>query len=85
MINWQDVQVQGDITYEERSMLVLDKKEQVLRNKAISLVKVLWQHHGQEEATWELESSIRESYPELFADGGMINFEDEISFKEGRT
>ncbi|KAL6312876.1 hypothetical protein AAG906_022637 [Vitis piasezkii] len=34
---------------------ILDNKE-VLRTKTIPLVKVLWDHHGVEETTWELES-----------------------------
>ena len=55
-----------DATYEEIPIHILDRKEQVLRTKTIPLVKVLWQHHGVEEATWELEAASRERYPELF-------------------
>ncbi|RVW73938.1 hypothetical protein CK203_056338 [Vitis vinifera] len=29
------------------------------RNKVILAVKVWWQHHGTEEATWELEEEMR--------------------------
>ncbi|XP_019172830.1 PREDICTED: protein FAR1-RELATED SEQUENCE 5-like [Ipomoea nil] len=32
------------------------------------MVKVWWSHHGVEEATWELEASMRERYPELFVE-----------------
>ena len=67
IINWQDIRVQDDVTYEERPVQVLDARVQVLRNKVIPLVKVLWQHHGTEEATWETEAEIRSKYPELFA------------------
>ena len=52
-----------------------------LRNKQVQLVKVLWQHHGREEATWEPEATMRAQYPQLF-DLGM-NFDDEILFKGG--
>ncbi|KAA3484595.1 receptor-like protein kinase [Gossypium australe] len=45
-----------------------------LRNKKISLVKVLWHRHGVEEATWESEDAMRQQYPNLF--NGKI-FEDE--------
>ena len=34
----------------------------------MSLVKVLWQHRGVEEATWEREDTIRTNYPFLFND-----------------
>ena len=42
----------------------------------MSLVKVLWQHHGREEATWELEATMMAQYPKLFSSAN--NFEDEI-------
>ena len=67
MIQWQEVDVVENATYEEKPIRVLDRKEQVLRNKVIPLVKILWQFHGVEEATWELEASIWERYPELFS------------------
>ncbi len=37
-----------------------------LRNRSIPYVKVLWTNHGKREATWELESTMRERYPHLF-------------------
>ena len=45
---------------------MLDQKDKVLRNKTIPLVKVLWTNSKVEEATWELESAMRDQYPELF-------------------
>ena len=54
-----------DATYVTRPIRVLDRKEQVLRNRVIPLVKVLWLHHGSEEATWELESEILSKFPYL--------------------
>ena len=55
-----------DATYEERLIQILDQEEQILWTKTIPLVKVLWQHHGVDEATWELEVAIWERYMELF-------------------
>ena len=66
VLDWQDLNLQEDITYEERLREILDNKEEVLRTKTIPLVKVLWDHHGVEGATWELESDMRNKYPELF-------------------
>ena len=34
------------------------------------LVKVLWQHRGVKEATWEHEDMMRTGYPFLFEDKG---------------
>ena len=52
-----------------------------LLNKQVPLVKVLWQHHGREEATWEPEATTRAQYPQLFESG--MNFEEEILLKGG--
>jgi len=38
-----------------------------LRGKDIPLVKVVWGGVTVESLTWELESKVQESYPELFA------------------
>ena len=45
------IQLKENLTYEEHPLEVLDRRDQVLRNKVISLVKVLWRSHTVEEAT----------------------------------
>ena len=55
----QDIQIQEDFTFDEEPKAILDHEIRQLRNKQIPLVKVLWQHHGMEEATWEPESTMR--------------------------
>ena len=77
----QDIQVQTNFSYEEEPKAILAREVKQLRNKQVPLVKVLWQHHGKEEATWELEATMRSQYPQLF-DSGM-NFEDKILLREG--
>ena len=44
-------------------MRILDSWDQVLPRKTVPLVKVLWQHRGVEEATWESEDTMRATYP----------------------
>ncbi|KAJ8763535.1 hypothetical protein K2173_002418 [Erythroxylum novogranatense] len=73
----QEIQVQQDLSYEEGPISILAKEVKQLRNKSVPLVKVLWQHHGIEEATWEPEEIMKAQYPQLFGSG--MNFEDEIS------
>ena len=51
-------------------MRILDSRDQVFRRKTVKLVKVLWQHRGVEEATWEHEDMMRTGYPFLFEDEG---------------
>ncbi|KAA0041712.1 reverse transcriptase [Cucumis melo var. makuwa] len=63
----QPVELKEDFSYVEEPVQILDRKEQVLRNKTIPLIKVLWRHHGAEEATWELENQMKKSYPILFS------------------
>ena len=58
-------------------MQILGREEKELRNKTISLAKVLWRNHLVEEATWEREDQMRSQYLHLFHDTGM-NFVDEI-------
>jgi hypothetical protein len=36
----ESLQIQPNMTYDETPMRILDRKDQVLRNKSISLVKV---------------------------------------------
>ena len=66
-----------DLSYEEQPVQILGREEKELRNKTISLVKVLWRNHLVEEATWEREDHMRSQYPHLFHDTGT-NFVDEI-------
>ena len=60
----QPIQLKKNLTYEEHPVEILDRRDQVLRNKVIPLVKVLWRNHGEKEATWEPEAHTR--YPQLF-------------------
>ena len=51
-------------------MRILDSRNQILRCKTVWLVKVLWQHQGVEEATWEREDTMQAIYHFLFEDEG---------------
>ena len=62
----QPISLQKDLSFEEEPVQILDRKEQVLRNKSIPLVKVLWRSHQVEEATWESEEQMRQQHPYLF-------------------
>ncbi|RVW68091.1 Retrovirus-related Pol polyprotein from transposon 17.6 [Vitis vinifera] len=62
----QDVQISEDTSYVEEPLRILEVGEHRFRNKVIPAVKVWWQHHGIEEATWEPEEEMRRHYPQLF-------------------
>ena len=53
------MQVQADLSYDEESKVILARDVKQLRNKQVPLVKVLWQHHNREEATWEPEATMK--------------------------
>ena len=56
-----------EVKFTEKPVEILDRKEKVLRNKVVNLVKVLWKNQKVEEATWEREDDMRSRYPHLFA------------------
>ena len=66
MLESEPIEIREDLTYEEQSVQILDRKDKALRNKVIPLVKVLWRNHKVEEATWEKEDGMRAKYPHLF-------------------
>jgi hypothetical protein len=63
----EGLEVQEDLTYIEKPMLILDTVDRVTRRKTIRMCKVRWGHHSEEEATWEREDDLMAKYPELFA------------------
>ena len=77
VIEYEPLQIQENLSYEEIPIKILDRKEQVLRTKTIPIVKVLWRNHSTEEATWEAEEEMRQKYPNLFVDGMCTIFDDE--------
>ncbi|KAJ0985390.1 hypothetical protein J5N97_003746 [Dioscorea zingiberensis] len=60
------VEVQEDMSYEERPVAILGREDKQLRNRTIPFVKVKWSNHSEREATWEREEDMRQRYPELF-------------------
>ena len=70
MVDWGQIEVDTDGTFEEGPVCIVDSRDQVLRPKAVRLVRVLWRHYGVEESTWEREDTMRATYPFLFRDEG---------------
>ena len=63
----EEVQLESDLTYEEKPINILETAERVTRTKTIKFCKVQWNHHSEEEATWEREEDLKEDHPHLFA------------------
>ncbi|XP_074297393.1 uncharacterized protein LOC141628113 [Silene latifolia] len=60
-------ELEPSLSFEERPICILDKKDRKLRSKVVPLVKVLCKCGNEEEETWELEASMRTKYPSLFS------------------
>ena len=43
VIDFQTIEVQEDVSYEEMPTSILERKEKILKNRSIPLVKVQWQ------------------------------------------
>ena len=71
VVDWGQIEVDTDETFEKGPVCIVDSRDQVLRCKTVRLVRVLWRHYGVEESTWEREDMMRATYPFLFRDEGM--------------
>ena len=59
----EEVQLESDLTYEEKPVKILETAERITRTKTIRLCKVQWNHHIKDEATWEREEDLKEDHP----------------------
>ena len=58
VVDWGQIEVDTDGTFEEGPVCILDGRDQVLRRMTVTLVRVLWPHYGVEESTWEREDTM---------------------------
>ncbi|ONK61028.1 uncharacterized protein A4U43_C08F25340 [Asparagus officinalis] len=66
VVDFSEIEVRFDLTYEKQPVTILDRREKTLRNKIVSLVRVMWHPDSPGESTWETESKMRHRYPYLF-------------------
>ena len=69
--DWGVITVDTYGTFEVGPVCIMDSWDQVLQRKTVRLLKVMCQHRGVEEATWEHEDTMQATYPFLFWDEGM--------------
>ena len=69
-VDWGQIEIDTDGTFEEGPVCIVDSRDRVLRRKTVRLVRVLWKYCGVEESTWEREDKMRATYPFLFRDEG---------------
>eukprot|EP00253_Pinus_taeda_P025875 PITA_25875 len=80
VIRWQGIQVEskGEILVE--LLNILDWREVMLWKRAITQVKMQWQHFGPDAATSEDEELMKKAYPGLFM---AERHWDDVQFQEG--
>jgi hypothetical protein len=66
VIDHSTLELSEDVTYEEAPVRIMGREIRKLRTKEIPMVKILWNRHDENEASWELETEMRKKYPFLF-------------------
>jgi hypothetical protein len=64
VLNEEPLQLQLNLSYVEKPVKVLERSVKELRNKRILMVKILWEHHSTQDATWETEEWVKKKCPE---------------------
>jgi hypothetical protein len=65
IVESQVIEIEPDLSYTEQPIQILDTKERVTRRKKIKMYKILWNHHTEEEATWETEDYLQKNFPKF--------------------
>jgi hypothetical protein len=63
IIETRAIEIEPDLSYIEQPIQIMDTKERVTRRTKINMYKILWDHHTEEEATWETESYLQQNFP----------------------
>jgi hypothetical protein len=63
IIERKEIKVEPDLSYVEQPIKILDQKKRSTRRAAIKMYKIQWNHHTEEEATWETESYLNQNFP----------------------
>ncbi|WVZ63617.1 hypothetical protein U9M48_013233 [Paspalum notatum var. saurae] len=62
VVDTSQIQIQPDLTYEEKPIRILDQKQRSTRRRNINFYKVQWSNHSKEEAIWEQEEFLQTRY-----------------------
>jgi hypothetical protein len=72
IVEAQAIEIEPDLSYTEQPIKILDTKERATRRKKIKMYKILWDHHTEEEATWETESYLQQNFPTFLQANSQI-------------
>jgi hypothetical protein len=72
IIESQTIDIQPDLSYVKHPIKVLDVKERSTRRETIKMYKIQWNHHLEEEATWETEFYLQHNFPDFLRTNSQI-------------
>ena len=58
-----NIMLQSNLTYDEKPIRVREEMQRVTQSKVIKFYKVVWNNHGEQDATWQWVDYLREVYP----------------------
>jgi hypothetical protein len=59
-----ELEIEPDLSYHEHPVKIQNYKERSTRAKSITMYKIQWSNHSEEEATWETKDFLRSNYPD---------------------
>lgn len=75
----EELSVQGDLTYMEYAIKIIDTMTRVTRNEVINMCKVKWSHHQKMKQHEKEKMNYKHSFPISFM--SYPNLEDNIVFR----
>jgi hypothetical protein len=65
IIDTQNINIEPDLSYKEHPIRILDTKERSTRRATVKMFKIQWNHHTEEEATWETKDYLQSNFPDF--------------------
>jgi hypothetical protein len=63
IVDLHAVAIEPDLSYTEHPIKILDTKERNTRRATVTMYKLQWNHHTEEEATWETKAYLQKHFP----------------------
>jgi hypothetical protein len=64
-VDTQGIDIEPDLSYKELPIRILDIKERNTRRATVKMFEIQWNHHTEEEATWETEDYLQKYFPDF--------------------
>ena len=65
VVEQQNLEIESDLSYVEHPTKILDTKERSTRRAKVTMYKIQWNNHTEEEATWETEHYLQQNFPDF--------------------